>query len=94
MKELKAVPAETGEGDEEGDKWCARGCGYHWGVSVSSGSLVTLDTKGLDQAYLSAEEAELIGRALLQSARIIREKDWGDSVSLSLQYHDRMRPVS
>ena len=95
MKELKAVPAEAGQDDK---KWCNRGCDYHWRIQVDSGSVIMLTfDSSCGQAYLSEDEADLIGSALKDCARVVREcheKRWKPIVihGFHLESHDAPGP--
>lgn len=93
MKELKAVPAEPGEGDEESEEWCTLGCSYHWRVEVSGcrNAVIILQFDGsCGQAYLSADEADAIGSALKEHAARIRKRPWADNTitSATFEEHD------
>lgn len=93
MKELNAVRVEAGEGHEEGEEWCTRGCSYHWRVEVSGcrNNVIILQFDGsCGQAYLSADEAEAIGNALRDHATRIRERSSIDNsvTSATFEVHD------
>jgi hypothetical protein len=89
-----AVTADVGGGDEKDEEWCTRGCEFHWRISVDTGSVIIFTfSSSCGQAYISEDEADAIGNALKECARVTRENrdnKWKPLTiqGFSLEHHD------
>jgi hypothetical protein len=98
VKELKAVPAEADEDDEE---WRQDGCTEHSRFSVMGDPNVAARVRldGCGEVYFGPDEAEAAGRALLDCARnfraLQRSRGYGgyQFINLELEWHSGPPPA-